>query len=1044
MRNYISIILFICTSFRLLGQVPVEELSLMQYDISNGLSENIAISILEDSKGYIWIGTLDGLNKFDGTNFKAYRDELFVESISSNNRIYQIHQDHNDNLLVVKDEGAILFDPITEQMISNNLMLNNKVVLMSTIDSSNSWVFTNFNELMQVDSNYEPISCYQLEKNQFCSDPEGSCWINELVQIKDNSIFLTTNQGDVLLFNPEKGKHSFYKSPIPTSRNYLATIKDHQNNIWMCSRDGKIVKFDTQSYSFQQFDQYLGIENLNCNYSLFDPKSKSVLFSTRENGILEYSIEDNNWNSFEVKAPGKQSLKSEKVLGFYRDSKDVLWLGTDQHGVLIHDPHLKKFESIKPMNHGFDWDIRMPRKIVGDDYGNIWIGTNTLGLWKYNQQKDELINFTSESTELNLQSNSAVMLMADKDKLYVGHNGKGISVIDIPSLKLEKQIKLKSDHPKVIASNVIWNIFKEGDNLWVGTRQSGLFIIDESGKQKNFNSYNCNLTQNDIQTINQLSSGRIIIATRLGGLYEWQDEIQDFKKIYPRSQQEIISPKSIHEDKEGNIWIGTDGKGVTILDKNYDLKEKITTKSNLLKSDVICSFLEDKDGSMWISTNNGISKLKFDKNSNSYISNHYAKNDGLLSDEFMTGAYYNDGERMWMGNISGVNYFYPNQLANNPYLPDIALTNFEIFSNTFETDTCISDLVNVELAPGQNNLSFEFTTKGFSIPDKTYYSYRLVGYDKNWSKANNRKYANYTNLNPGKYTFQVKGTNYDGLWSENPYELDINIKPKLSQTPLFQALTALALLLILVIFYRYRIGKEKEKNRLKIEHDNELTQMEMKALRAQINPHFLFNTLNSINNYILQKDEAKASSYLVKFSQLMRKMLSNSSNSFISLAEELRTLELYIQLERMRFANKFDYFINVDKDLDLDNLMIPPMLLQPFVENAIWHGLLHKEDNNCLEINIAAKNKETLVLSVRDNGIGMENSQRINKGSKKGKSFGMDITKKRIELINKEFDKFDNKSKIEINNLKDENNIAMGTEINVFVPKIYTEATVEI
>src|SRR6185312_980030 len=300
----------------------------------------------------------------------------------------------------------------------------------------------------------------------------------------------------------------------------------------------------------------------------------------------------------------------------------------------------------------------------------------------------------------------------------------------------------------------------------------------------------------------------------------------------------------------------------------------------------------------------------------------------------------------------------------------------------------------------QNFFSFEFAALNYTNPAKNQYAYKLEGVDKDWVHSGTRRTANYTAVAPGTYTFRVKGSNNEGLWNNEGTSVKIIVLPPWWKTWWAYSLYALAILTALYFFDRFRkkslIEKERELNKE--------TELEMQALRAQMNPHFIFNCLSSINRFILKNETEAASNYLTKFSRLIRTVLTNSKRPFISLEDELDMLGLYLDMEKLRFKDSFDYRIIFVNTIDAGNVFVPPLLLQPFAENAIWHGLMHKEGQGNLTIEMSIDEK-ILTCIITDNGIGRNKAAQIkSKSAEKQKSMGLKITKERLAYLNRDND----------------------------------------
>jgi LytS/YehU family sensor histidine kinase len=313
--------------------------------------------------------------------------------------------------------------------------------------------------------------------------------------------------------------------------------------------------------------------------------------------------------------------------------------------------------------------------------------------------------------------------------------------------------------------------------------------------------------------------------------------------------------------------------------------------------------------------------------------------------------------------------------------------------------------------------------------------------DTGWVSAGNRTTAYYTQLQPGIYWFWVKAANNDGFYGQEKQLLTITIVPAWYQTWWFKLLSLLALLTMVSVFYRQRINQEKAKSlaqrtkaelmQVKAEFEKQIAETEMIALRAQMNPHFIFNVLNSINKYILENESEKASHYLTQFSRLIRQVLENSKSSKIALEADLLALRLYIDMEKLRFGDRFNYIIDVQQNIDMQFTQLPPLLIQPYVENAIWHGLMQQETAGCLEILITQPDDNILQIIVQDNGIGRQKALELkSKSATKHKSFGMQLTNDRINMVNKIYNM---KATVQYQDIYKEE-LPAGTRVTLIIP----------
>ncbi|MEZ4930806.1 MAG: histidine kinase [Saprospiraceae bacterium] len=308
--------------------------------------------------------------------------------------------------------------------------------------------------------------------------------------------------------------------------------------------------------------------------------------------------------------------------------------------------------------------------------------------------------------------------------------------------------------------------------------------------------------------------------------------------------------------------------------------------------------------------------------------------------------------------------------------------------------------------------------------------YQLQGIHSNWINAENRNYASFAKVGGGNYTFKIRSRTIGGEWgTEN--KIKIKIDPPFWDTWWFYILAFLSALFVVFFFYSYRVKKIKEQEELKSQFQLQLAEVEMKALRAQMNPHFLFNCLNSIKLFIVENDIKSASTYLTKFAKLIRLILQNSKNKFVTLADEMEALKLYIEMEKMRFSNQFEFSIQIDPTLNIASIEIPPLIIQPYVENAIWHGLTRADRPNRLTISISQIDNK-LQCIIEDNGIGREASFKSNNHRRNKKlSMGMEITENRLSLTN---ELFNMKTVVNIEDLKNQDGTAAGTRVVLTVP----------
>jgi hypothetical protein len=469
----------------------------------------------------------------------------------------------------------------------------------------------------------------------------------------------------------------------------------------------------------------------------------------------------------------------------------------------------------------------------------------------------------------------------------------------------------------------------------------------------------------------------------------------------------------IYQDDSLDYWIGTIGGGLNKMDYKTGEVSYFTTRDGL-PDNTIYAILPDDYGNLWLSTNYGISV--FNIQNESFV--NYTVSDGLTSNEFNFGAALKDNEgNLYFGGMSGFNVLKPKDLVRPEAMPQPVISEFAIDGGP--SFYCLKNKDVIKLKHFQNSLFIRFSLMDFINPEKDSYSYKLTGINKNWkSLPAEMPVVSFSKLQPGTYHLLVKGSNSAGVWTENPADIKIVITE-----PWYKALWLRLLLLFIVAAMVFLIIRIRLKRiRYKQKTERQLLELERQTLRLQMNPHFIFNTLNSIQNYILKNDTDRSINYLSKFSKLMRMMLNFSRKKIITLEEEIEMLRIYLELENLRHSRGFDFRINVSPELDIEFIGIPAMLIQPFVENAVIHGLMPLKDRRGELIVSFKQEGEFIIVSIKDNGAGRSKEAKTAVGGHKPS--GMLITQKRLELINK---LPVSESAMSVTDLRDENGNPAGT-----------------
>lgn len=436
----------------------------------------------------------------------------------------------------------------------------------------------------------------------------------------------------------------------------------------------------------------------------------------------------------------------------------------------------------------------------------------------------------------------------------------------------------------------------------------------------------------------------------------------------------------------------------------------------------IKGMMADPQGNLWVYIANGLYKI----NPNDLSWQRYDQNDGMftLSTDPVSMFFYNG--QMNIGHRSLFTSFDPKTLGQNNNVPEVYITEVTALDKEY---TSIAD-TKLTLPYHQSDVSFSFTALEYAAPTKLTFSYILQGFDKVWSPYSTSRFKNYTQLPPGNYVFKVRAKNISGLTSLKIASFTFVVKPAFWQTWWFKFLAFLFILGSLYLWYNRRINTIRKRAAEKNELDKKMAELDEKLLRSQMNPHFIFNSLNSIQKYIWESKEELAAEYLASFAKLMRAILENSRKEYVSLEEEFKILKLYIDLEHRRSNGKFEYQLQLDPSLDATKVKILPLILQPFIENAIWHGLGKKEEGGFLLVNICQKDEHNMEVVIEDNGVGRKKETAIQSDSN---PLGQSITQQRLEKLMEVSRK---NAEVQIIDLFDQQGKAAGTRVVLCLPII--------
>jgi len=981
---------FVVLSSSLYGQ----QIQFEQVSTNDGLSQNSVISIAQDASGFMWFATQDGLNKYDGSNVTQYEIFFRDDTEKDDYKLGKIAVDLQGRIWMTTLDGGLQYcNPTTEKFKYIKDVDDASFILQN--DTNEFWVSSFSKGLYSVSLDTEEP---QIE--QFLIDQA----INKIINY-DGHILLLTQDG---MFKFDT-KTKLSTALFPDLGNITDLVVDNKGKL-IISTFGQglyIMEDDKNTIPFSNLPSDLLIHDIHID------RSNRLWVATHGEGL--YLVQDSKIDQFKVNPLDNTSINYNDILCIYEDRDDNLWFGTDGGGASYLVSDQKPIYSITNNNTPQNMPVDIVRSITTDMDNNLWVGTSGKGLTMLSRDRSVIRHYNTERSKgLSLQSNRIMSLYHDDDQnLWIGTQAGGLM---LKKAGIENFKKINLNLPAI----TIWNITAASDGmLWLCTRNEGLILLDKSdlswrklSVREGFDVLN----NGNIRTIIKGKGDEYFAGTEEGEVYGVRTDSRH-RKI-DISRENIGAIKSLYLDND-KLWVGTQQSGIIIVDLNHG-KQIELNRSTGLPNNVVYSILQQDDDYVWISTNMGIcqiDKTRAYQGDGEVVVQHLTAQNGLIGNEFNTGAsHISDDGTMYFGGIDGINWFDPNDISKDEEPVGIIL---------LDLITTSKDGQDIKHA---RDFQVRYVAQSYART-KTKYQYKLEGINEDWIDNESNELISFSNIPPGEYTLLLNATNGDGVWADEPVQFGINIIPAFWQTWWFRLLVIGAAIGLVWYLFTVRVNEIRKTSALK----EQITKVEAKALKLQMNPHFLFNSLNAIDNYILKNEKLIASDYLSKFSKLMRQILDYSEQNTITLTQELETLELYIKMERLRFQEKFDYKLQISNQVDTNACLLPPLILQPFVENAIWHGLMHLKSDGELNI-LIAKDGDYIDCIIDDNGIGRESAARIKtKSAVKHKSHGIRITEERLKLDN-ELNKIG--AKITIEDKHDELANSAGTKVTISLPMI--------
>ncbi|MCF0040417.1 hybrid sensor histidine kinase/response regulator [Dyadobacter fanqingshengii] len=812
-----------------------------QLSTNNGLSQNHVGSILMDKNGFMWFGSDDGLNMYDGYTFKHYKHDKADSNSIDDSYIQDILEDKKGDLWIATSSGLNRFDRATSHFRHYFNAANRRSINDIFEDSKGRmWLGTN-NGLLLLDPEKGTSRIFlRVDRNQNKYKPPAN--ISRIIEDADGKFWIGTEYG-LYWFDPETLKYIAYvkgNDAKSLQSSYIkALYRDPAGNIWVGTHGGGLSLFKPETNSFRTFvhnpSDSLSISH-NDILSITQNRDGRLWIGTENGGISVYNKSTGNFTRIRHIDEDNTSISDNSIYCIYRDRIDNLWIGTYAGGVNFRPRFGKKFTSYRKNNYSVNsLSNNLVLAICGDaDADKIWIGTDGGGLNLFDRKTRKFTSFKHSATNSNSPSNDYVISIINisKDVLGLAYHMGGFDFFNIRTGQYVHHLPIPNDSLSLATADVN-NIFKDRNGgIWLGTWKGGLEFYDvNTGKIKHYrhNPLDSTSISGDIVTkVFQDRAGKIWVGT-----FEGLNLFDPLKKTFTRFQTDIKDRNSISHNKiqtiqqtsDGILWIGTLGGGLNRFDP---MKRTFTsyTEKHGLSSNVIYGIMEDKKGHLWLSTNNGI--CEFDPRTITF--RNFGRADGLLGNEFKSNSFFKtaDGE-MFFGGVRGFITFFPDRLVDNTFIPPVFLTDFLLFNKQAPIapgsplTSHITQAKEINLTYKHSVISFEFAALNYTMPEKNQYAYQLKGFDADWIYSGTTRKATYTNLDPGDYVFQVKAANNDGVWNNEGVQVKIHIAPPFWQTLWFRVLAVALGFGLIYIIYRLRMRVLREQKEMLVHQVEERT-----------------------------------------------------------------------------------------------------------------------------------------------------------------------------------------------------------------------------
>jgi len=864
---FIILLLILLTIQNLFSQI----LRFQHLSFQDGLSQNTVYSIIQDSKGFLWFGTQDGLNKFDGYKFTVFNRDPVDKNSLTGNHIHCLYEDRNDMIWIGTWSGGLnLYDPMLDKFyhfkyekgVQQSIQNNRITTIIGDKNSQDNviWIGTDgggFSKLWYKNENQHYFEHYQHNPNDENSLSDNN--VTSLLQDENGIIWIGTKNGGLNRFNPETNEFKAFTNLGNNSciTNISCLYEFSDGNLWIGTNGFGLIKFNPQSETCSDFKndkknpKSISDNRIFCINSYSENSKDFLLIGTDGHGLNVLDVETNTFTRYKHESDNENSLSHNNVNSIFIEKSGNVWFGTGS-SIDIYDRNAYNFRKYKhepgnpnSLNNEYVWAI------YESTDGMLWLATDN-GLNQFDRNNKKFIHWKQDyNNPYSLSYNEVMSIYEDKNgKMWIGTWSGGLNKFDRKRKKFTHFLH-NPNNPQSISDNTVRTIYEDpkenGNILWFGTHEGGLIKFDIRTETATNYLHNPDsdhsISHNSVLSILRDSQNNLWVGTWGGGFNKFDEENEKFirYKYDPKNPKSIKNNtiSIIFEDSDRNFWLGTHGSGLVKFDKKNETFKYFTTKDGL-PNDVIYGILEDDNKHLWISTNKGITRFNVNPNEGVLFKN-FDVTDGLQSNEFNNGSFFKrSGGEMLFGGVNGFSSFFPESITKNNYLPPVVFTDFKIFNKSVEVnpDSILKKSIayanEIILNYDQSVFSFEFSALNYTHPEKNQYMYKLIGFDQDWTHtSSDRRFVSYTNLEPGEYEFAVKASNNDGIWNEDNASLKINILPPFWLTWWFRFAVFIILAGLILAGHTRRMNKVEKLN-IKLEAEVSKRTQELESQKNEL------------------------------------------------------------------------------------------------------------------------------------------------------------------------------------------------------------------